>query len=115
MMPPLSVAKYLKPGQEQFDLCIIDEASQMLPGSALGGLLRSRQSVIVGDTNQMPPETTFMSSNNDDEEDEDLSIPDESILEMASKVYRHPRRLKWHYRSRNSQLIAFSNKSIPYD
>ena len=62
----------------------------MKPGLALGAILRSKQTVVVGDTNQMPPDTTFMTNNNDDddEEIEDYKTTDESILEMSNKVFQ---------------------------
>ena len=72
MMPPLNISKYLKPDMSKFDLCIIDEASQMIPGFALGALLRSKQCIIVGDVNQMPPDRSFSSNFSDIDDDEDL-------------------------------------------
>ena len=38
MMSPLSLAKFLPAGKIEFDIVIIDEASQMKPEDALGGL-----------------------------------------------------------------------------
>jgi hypothetical protein len=49
MMSPLAVAQYL-PRDAVFDLCIIDEASQMPPEDAVGALSRSKQAMVVGDT-----------------------------------------------------------------
>jgi hypothetical protein len=48
MMSPLSLAKFMTPGSLDFDLLVIDEASQMRPEDALGAILRSRQIVVVG-------------------------------------------------------------------
>ena len=62
MMSPLAVAQYVPRNIIKFDLCIIDEASQMPPESALGALLRCRQTVVVGDTNQLPPSSFFRTS-----------------------------------------------------
>ena len=45
MMSPLSVAQYLPPGQIDFDLVVMDEASQVKPEDALGAILRGRQVV----------------------------------------------------------------------
>jgi very-short-patch-repair endonuclease len=114
MMVPTSVASYL-PRKELFDLVIIDEASQMTPEHSISALMRAKQAVIVGDTNQLPPTNFFKSSNNyDDEEDEDTSTVEESILELANSAFRPKHRLLWHYRSRHEALIAFSNNYI-YD
>src|SRR5262249_44520899 len=43
MMSPLSLAKFVPPGQLEFDVLVIDEASQMKPEDALGSMLRARQ------------------------------------------------------------------------
>jgi hypothetical protein len=117
MMSPLAVAQYL-PHDLTFDLCVIDEASQMPPEDALGAIARAKQVMVVGDTNQLPP-TNFFRKIFDDSDDEELNktsdaVVDESILELANKVFRPARRLRWHYRSRHESLIAFSNRHI-YD
>ncbi len=115
MMSPLAVAQYIKKGAVQFDLCLIDEASQMPPEAALGALLRSKQVVVVGDTNQLPPSNFFKKTFDDTGVDEDETVIDESVLEMAKGTYRPSRRLRWHYRSRHSGLIKFSNRMIYQD
>src|SRR5262245_23985445 len=85
MMSPLSLAKFLPPGSIEFDLLVIDEASQMRPEDALGGMLRAKQVVVVGDQKQLPPTDFFNRSGGDDatgiEEEEDFEdVDDESIL-----------------------------------
>ena len=50
MMGPYAIAQHLAPGTIQFDLLIIDEASQLKPEESLGALARAEQAVIVGDT-----------------------------------------------------------------
>lgn len=109
MMSPLAVAQYIPRGSLTFDLCIIDEASQMPPEDALGALARSLQAMIVGDTKQLPPTSFFRQMLDDDADDED-EIIDESVLEMAYSAYQPPRMLRWHYRSKHSALIQFSNQ-----
>ena len=115
MMSPLAVAQYLTRGELNFDLCIIDEASQMPPEDSIGALARSRQAIVVGDTNQLPPTSFFRRIVDDEEADEDVSVLDESILEMANAAFRPSRRLRWHYRSRHSALIKFSNHLVYND
>jgi transcription elongation GreA/GreB family factor len=115
MMSPLAVAQYIPKGTLSFDLCIIDEASQMPPESAIGALLRCKQTVVVGDTNQLPPSSFFRKMIDDEEEDEDDAVLNESILEMANATFRPARRLRWHYRSRHSGLIKFSNRLVYND
>ena len=113
MMSPLSVAQYLPPGQIDFDLVVMDEASQVKPEDALGAILRGKQVVIVGDPKQLPP-TTFFDQISDAEEDDEEHIAaeeTESILEIAQRTFAN-RTLLWHYRSQHPSLIAFSNSQF---
>ncbi len=113
MMSPLAVAQYLPAGEVSFDLCIIDEASQMRPEDAIGALARCAQAMIVGDTNQLPPSNFFQKMLDDGEgEDDDALVDEESILEIANSRFRPARRLRWHYRSQHSGLIRFSNELV---
>jgi very-short-patch-repair endonuclease len=117
MMSPLSLAKFLPPGSIAFDVLVIDEASQMKPEDALGGLLRAKQVVVVGDQKQLPPTDFFARSGGGDAtasaEDEDFEdSDDESILEACQKAFSNTRMLRWHYRSRCESLIAFSNANF---
>ncbi|HWF58695.1 MAG TPA: AAA domain-containing protein [Nitrospira sp.] len=118
MMGPMSVAQYLAPGAFNFDLIVMDEASQLKPEEALGAVARGSQVVIVGDPKQLPPTTFFdsmFSGDISEEEDDNLAIEEsESILDRACEVYRPIRQLRWHYRSRHESLIAFSNHNF-YD
>ena len=111
MMSPLSVGTYLSPGKYDFDLVVIDEASQMFPEDALSAVVRGKQLVVVGDPEQLPPSSFFSASQLDEDEDDPL---EKSILELASTRYRPIRELLFHYRSRHESLIAFSNKHF-YD
>jgi very-short-patch-repair endonuclease len=110
MMSPLSVAQYLAPEGIQFDLVIMDEASQIKPEDALGTLLRAKQIVVVGDPKQLPP-TSFFDRTDEDVTDEEATPLDnaESVLEVAMKTFQPVRRLRWHYRSQHESLIHFSN------
>ncbi len=116
MMSPLSIAQFLPPGEIEFDLVVMDEASQIRPEDGLGALARTQQLVVVGDTRQMPPTSFFSRASEElEDDDEDLTSAEEveSILEAASKVYP-PCMLRWHYRSEHHSLIEFSNNSY-YD
>ncbi|MEY8241901.1 MAG: DUF4011 domain-containing anti-phage protein Hhe [Cycloclasticus sp.] len=113
MMSPMAVAKYLPPGEVEFDLVVMDEASQVKPEYALSCFARGKQAVVVGDPKQLPPTSFFdRSTSNDEAEDNDekgVINESESILEAIGAHY--PKRmLKWHYRSRHESLIAFSNR-----
>ena len=116
LMSPTSVAQFVPPGSASFDLVIIDEASQMTPEMAVGALARGTQIVVVGDPKQLPPSNWFKTQSDqrsaEDEEDDGAEIDSESILDLAFSRLNHRRRLKWHYRSRHSSLIQFSNRQF---
>ena len=89
MMSPLSLGKFLPREGMSFDLVIIDEASQMKPEDALGGMLRVKQIVVVGDQKQLPPTDFFNRSSDSAKNDEDFEdIDDKSILEGCQKTFR---------------------------
>ena len=111
MMGPMSVAQYLKPGQIEFDMVVMDEASQIKPEDALGAITRGAQIVIVGDPKQLPPTSFFDRIRDDDEEDPTAIEESESILDATLPMYK-ARRLRWHYRSQHESLISFSNHSF---
>lgn len=113
MMGPMSVAQYLEQGSVQFDLVVMDEASQLRPEEALGAIARSTQLVVVGDPKQLPPTNFFdrMVDGDDEEDDETPAIlgGTESILDICQQLFHPVRTLRWHYRSQHESLIAFSN------
>ncbi|WP_160046299.1 DUF4011 domain-containing protein [Natrialba sp. INN-245] len=110
MMSPLSVAQYIEHGTIEFDAVIFDEASQIMPQDAVSSLIRANQTIIAGDTKQLPP-TSFFNAGVDSADGvmEDL----ESILDEAASVLPE-KRLLWHYRSNTNRLIDFSNQKY-YD
>ena len=118
MMSPLSVAQYLEPGVLEFDMLLIDEASQVRPVEALGAAARCRQMVVVGDDQQMPPTQFFGRVLGDVQIDKDtpeMQAGDvESILGLAIARNMPQRMLRWHYRSKHESLIAVSNREF-YD
>ena len=124
MMSPLSVAQFLEPGSIEFDLLVIDEASQVQPVDALGAFARAKQHVVVGDSRQLPP-TRFFSklTSNDDGESEiaEDEMPAaqakdvESILGLCCARGLPETMLRWHYRSRHHSLIAVSNREFYED
>lgn len=118
LMSPQSIAQYLPVSRELFDLVIFDEASQIPTHDAIGALARGRHVVVVGDDKQLPPTAFFERALADDEEEEVAAdAPDgglvrdlESILEEAQAAGVPSLPLRWHYRSRDESLIAFSNR-----
>jgi very-short-patch-repair endonuclease len=119
MMSPLSVAAFIPPESIQFDLVVFDEASQVRPVDALGAILRSRQTVVVGDSRQLPPTKFFdkVGELDDYQEDEwDSGTSDlESVLGLFSARGAPDTMLRWHYRSRHESLIAVSNHEFYED
>ncbi|SFR52645.1 DUF4011 domain-containing protein [Thiomicrospira sp. ALE5] len=113
MMVPTAVAQHL-PRTTLFDLIIIDEASQMTPENSISALMRGKNALIAGDTNQLPPTNFFKGLAVDEDEDEDVTTSEESILELANVQFHPKHRLLWHYRSKHEDLIAFSNHYV-YD
>ncbi len=107
MMSPLSVAQFLPPDQQIFDLVVFDEASQITVPDAIGAIARGRRSIIVGDPKQMPP-TSFFERGAEDEANEEAQDL-ESILDEALAARMPHYRLTGHYRSRHESLICFSN------
>jgi hypothetical protein len=122
-MSPLVVSQLLPTAGRYFDVVIFDEASQVTPADAVPAILRGRQVVVAGDENQLPPTVFFTAADTDgdnavgltDEGAIDLALTRgyESVLDVLSALL--PRYLlRWHYRSRDERLIAFSNAWI-YD
>jgi very-short-patch-repair endonuclease len=107
MMSPLSVSQYIKADVIHFDVLIFDEASQLRTEDVIPSIIRSNQVIVIGDNKQLPP-TSFFSTGDSDEDDEDDESY-ESVLDECSKfMFGHM--LKWHYRSQDERLIAFSNR-----
>lgn len=120
MMSPLSVSIFLSSESYNFDLVIFDEASQVHTEDAIGAIMRGKQVIIVGDDKQLPPTSFFRATMSvddleDDDSDEYYSAASfESILSEAEASGFMEHSLRWHYRSRHEDLIAFSNMKL-YD
>lgn len=116
MMSPLSVAQFLTPGRLNFDLLVMDEASQIQPVDALGAIARCKQVVVVGDERQLPPTKFFAKmtgAQSSEDDDDDAPVADiESILGLFIARGLPQRMLRWHYRSRHQSLIAVSNREF---
>lgn len=111
----------LFPREAYFDRIIIDEASQCTVESGFPALMRAKSFVVVGDEKQMPPSRFFQGGSDDEEEFETEQDDDgvrsrelfssESLLTLSRSLCRHEG-LKWHYRSKDESLIAFSNHAM---
>lgn len=96
---PVQLAKVVPLKKELFDVCIVDEASQIPVQNCVGALYRSKRAIIAGDEQQMNPTSYFQSGSKDVV----------SALHHAS-FYFSKTTLTHHYRSKHAPLIAFSNR-----
>ncbi len=114
MMSPLSIAKYVPPDSLSFDIVVFDEASQVRPVEAMGAILRASQSVVVGDSRQLPPTSFFDRAGGDLDGEQSETADLESILGLFCAQGAPERWLRRHYRSRHESLITVSNHEF-YD
>jgi len=108
MMSPLSVTQMVEATRTRFDVVIFDEASQIKMEEGVCAMLRAQQVVVVGDDKQLPPTSFFSQTTLDDESDDADEASFESILDRCAGLLQ-PFTLRWHYRSKDESLIAFSN------
>jgi len=113
LMSPISVSQFLAPELMKFDLILYDEASQIVPEDAVGSIYRGKTIVVAGDNKQLPPTSFFQKSLIEDLDWDELSEDDvevcDSILDECLGIGLPVKTLRWHYRSRHEDLIAFSN------
>lgn len=120
---PNAASKFLPLRKDSFDIVIYDEASQLVIEHAIPTIYRSKKVIVVGDDKQLKPSKFFSGSMDIDEElglvsDEEVtdmdmlftpdSISQLSLLDNAKNKYNSVS-LLFHYRSRYSELIDFSN------
>ena len=91
-MSPILAAEMIPPDLRLFDVVIFDEASQIPPAEAISSLARAPQSVIAGDSRQLPPTSFFGHAAEDETEvdEDDLSLTQdiESLLDAAGALLR---------------------------
>ncbi|MGH6839398.1 MAG: DUF4011 domain-containing protein [Methylocella sp.] len=110
LMSPISAAQLLPPGSVDFDLLVIDKASQLRPEDALGLVARCRRIVVVGESKQPPPARFFNRRIADEPESgggkvsaiqhggSAAAITDpESILSLCEARGIESRMLRWRY------------------
>ncbi|MCL2134550.1 MAG: DUF3320 domain-containing protein [Candidatus Bathyarchaeota archaeon] len=118
LMSPISVSQFLSPELEHFDVVLFDEASQIVPEDAICAIYRGKTLVVAGDNKQLPPTSFFQKSIIDNLDwsqinEEDYEVFD-SILDECLGIGLPVKTLRWHYRSKHEDLIAFSNHKF-YD
>ena len=114
----LKIVAQILPRLPMFDVIVFDEASQCRLEEALPVLTRGRRVVIAGDTKQLPPtrffETTVVTSQDENAETAEQWFElqqgeVEDLLAAALNLQIEQCYLDVHYRSRNADLISFSN------
>ncbi len=112
LMSPISVSQFLPP-DAKFDLVLFDEASQLVPEDSICAIYRGKTIVVAGDDKQLPPTSFFQKNLLDDVDWDELADDDvevfDSILDECLGIGLPVKTLKWHYRSKHEELIAFSN------
>ena len=117
LLSPENVSSLLPLNKNMFDLVIFDEASQVFIESTIPTIYRGKNIVVAGDAKQLRPSTTFMKRylGGDPENQEDFSVQAalevDSLLDLAVSRYDSSN-LTYHYRSRHSELIDFSNAAF---
>ena len=111
LLSPENVSSLLPLNRNMFDLVIFDEASQVFIESTIPAIYRGKNIVVAGDSKQLRPSTTFMKRylGGDHENLDDYAV--QAALELAVARYESAN-LTYHYRSRNSELIEFSNSAF---
>ncbi len=117
MVSPLSVSQLLGAEQQNFDVVIFDEASQIPPEDAAPAIMRAAHVVVAGDVHQLPPMRFFATGEDEPSEADTEPLTSqgfESLLDLMTG-FMDGWWLQWHYRSRDEALIAFSNHHIYRD
>ncbi len=117
MLSPSTASVLFRPSEyNDFDIVIVDEASQLEPVNILPVLFRAKQCVIVGDEWQMPPIKHFVTKyekriTTADGTETVVLEPEISVLSLASKnnAFRSEQ-LVCHYRSKTESLITYSQR-----
>ena len=113
---PESIAAIFPMAADWFDIVVFDEASQCYVEKALPVMLRGRTNVIAGDEKQLQPFDLYTVKADESEDaffENEMAIEVESALDLAKNVFSECK-LSWHYRSREEELINFSNHAF-YD
>ncbi len=117
LLSPENVSSLLSLHKNMFDIVIFDEASQVFIENTIPAIYRGKSIVVAGDNKQLRPSTTFMKRylGGDPEGQEDYSVQAalevDSLLDLAVSRYESSH-LTYHYRSRYSELIEFSNHAF---
>lgn len=117
LLSPENVSTILPLKRNLFDVVLFDEASQVFIENTIPSIYRGNRIVVAGDAKQLRPTTTFMKRYMGAGVDDDLdyttqaALEVESLLDLAVSRYSSSN-ITYHYRSKNEELIDFSNKAF---
>lgn len=106
---PATLAQYFQDARSYFDCVLIDSAAKMPLFEAMGGILRSKQLIAVGDSRQSPPASLGPKQCNGG-----TIAPQQSVLFRCLKQGAPEYMLRMHYRSEHESLINYVNE-VFYD
>ncbi len=117
LLSPENVSTILPLKRNLFDVVLFDEASQVFIENTIPSIYRGNRIVVAGDEKQLRPTTTFMKRYMGAGVEDDLdyttqaALEVESLLDLAVSRYTSSN-ITYHYRSKNEELIDFSNKAF---
>ncbi len=117
LLSPENVSTILPLKRNLFDVVLFDEASQVFIENTIPSIYRGSRIVVAGDAKQLRPTTTFMKRYMGAGVDDDMdyttqaALEVESLLDLAVSRYSSSN-ITYHYRSKNEELIDFSNKAF---
>ena len=116
LLSPENVSSILPLEKNMFDIVLFDEASQVFIENTIPSIFRGKCVVVAGDAKQLRPTTTFMKrymgANLDDVDlSTQAALEVESLLDLAVSRFNSAN-ITYHYRSKNQELIDFSNKAF---
>lgn len=117
LLSPENVSSILPLKRNLFDIVLFDEASQVFIENTIPSIYRGNRIVVAGDAKQLRPTTTFMKRYMGAGVEDDLdyttqaALEVESLLDLAVSRYSSSN-ITYHYRSKNEELIDFSNKAF---
>ena len=117
LLSPENVSTILPLKKDLFDIVLFDEASQVFIENTIPTMYRASRVVVAGDAKQLRPTTNFMKRYMGANVDEDIdystqaALEVESLLDLAVSRFNSAN-ITYHYRSKNEELIDFSNKAF---
>lgn len=107
MASPESVSA-LFPLDKLFDVVVFDEASQCFAERGIPSLVRGKQLLVAGDSQQLQPSDLYQIRWNE-EDSAAIDTEVDSLLALTTR-YLSTVYLQGHYRSQSQELIEFSNR-----